>query len=211
MLFRSRQASGRAGLDYDGGGLSLAGGLALSDTRRDYFDPTYGSAPNFQTSGRSLRADLRGRTDLSDGVMLTFGADTEWTRFSTSFDAERTARLSSGHALFGYHAGNVSLTGGVRIDDHDRFGSHWTFGANGSVDLGAGWRLRASYGEGFKAPTLYQLYGYGGNPALKPEQSRSFDAAVERGSRNDALHLAATLFRRDSRELISYQIGRAHV
>ncbi|MEQ1542316.1 MAG: TonB-dependent receptor [Novosphingobium sp.] len=200
----TRQASGRAGLDYAGSTLRLAGGIALSDTRRAYFDPTYGAAPNFTTAGRSLRADLTGRADLSDSLALDFGADSEWTRYSTTFDARQNARLTSGHALVSWNREALSLSAGARIDDHDRFGSHWTFGANGAVRLGGGWRLRAAWGQGFKAPTLSQLYGYGANPLLRPEESESIDAGIERGDRNAPLHLALTLFRRDSRDLIGY-------
>ena len=200
----TRQGSGRVGLDYSGNDLKLAAGIALSDTRRAYYDPTFGAAPNFETTGRSWRADVKGRADLSDELVLDFGADSEWTRFSTTFDARQEARLSSGHALLGYHGGGVHLTGGVRLDDHDRFGSHWTFGANGAVDLSDNLRLRASFGEGFKAPTLYQLYGYGGNVALRPETSTAFDAGIELGDRGGYRHFAVTLFRRDSRNLIDY-------
>jgi len=200
----TRQGSGRVGLDYSGSAVKLAAGLALSDTRRAYFDPSFGSAPNFETAGRSWRADLKGRADISTVLTLDFGADSEWTRFATTFDARQDARLASGHALLGYHGGAVHLTGGVRLDDHDRFGTHWTFGANGAIELRDNLRLRASFGEGFKAPTLYQLYGYGGNVALKPESSTAFDAGIELGDRGADRHFAITLFRRDSRNLIDY-------
>lgn len=201
----TRQASGRSGIEYRGEGLSLDAGLALSDTRRSYFDAAAGPASSFDTAGRSLRADLTGRVDLVDAVQLDFGADSEWTRFETTFDGRQTARLTSGHALIGYRAGqHLNLTAGLRHDDHDRFGGRWSFGADGSYYLGHGWRLRGAWGQGFKAPTLYQLYGYGGNAALKPETSDSFDVGLVKGDRNAPLHLAATLFRRDSRQLISY-------
>ena len=199
----TRQASGRAGFEY-GGGVLLRGGLALSSTRRAYYDPSWGTVANYETQGRSLRADLAGRADLAEGLTLDFGADSEWTRFSTSYDPARTARLASGHALLGWQRGAVSLAAGARYDDHDRFGGHWTFGANAALGLGLGWRLRASFGEGFKAPTLYQLYGYGGNAGLQPETSRAFDAGIEHGDRNAGLHVALTVFRRDSRNLIGY-------
>lgn len=212
----TRQGSGRVGLEYADSGIELSGGLALSDTRRAYFDPTFGTAPNYQTSGRSIHADAKGRADLADGVTLDFGADGDWSRFSTSFDPRQTARIVGAHALLGYHGDRLDLTAGARIDDHDRFGSHWTFGANGSFDLGGNLRLIASWGQGFKAPTLYQLYGYGGNTALKPEESRAFDGGIEYGSRTGGLHLSATLFRRDSTNLIDYlwpagyfNVGRA--
>ena len=203
-LQTTRQGSGRLGLDYATSSLSLKLGLAYSDTRRDYFDDAASTAPNFATSGRSWRADFSGRADLTDTVTLNFGADSEWTRFSTSFDPENDARLSSAHLLLGYHDGGLHLSAGVRVDDHDRFGTHWTFGTNGSYELAENLRLRASYGEGFKAPTLYQLYGFGGNVALRPETSKAYEAGLEYGDRSGRQHLAITLFRRDSRNLIDY-------
>ncbi len=202
-LQTTKQGSGRVGLDYDSSGLGLKLGLAYSDTRRGYFDDAASAAPNYATIGKSWRADFAGRADLAPRITLDFGADSEWTRFSSSFDPENDARLSSAHLLAGYHAGGLHLSGGLRVDDHDRFGTHWTLGANGSVDLVDDLRLRASYGEGFKAPTLYQLYGYGGNVALQPETSRAYEAGLEYGNRNTR-HLALTLFRRDSRNLIDY-------
>ena len=200
----TRQGSGRVGLDYAAGATMLKLGVAYSDTRRDYFDDAASTAPNFATAGKSWRADLSGKADLAPAVTLNFGADSEWTRFSTSFDPENDARLASAHVLLGYHAGGLHLSAGTRIDDHDRFGTHWTFGANGAIDLAQNLRLRAAYGEGFKAPTLYQLYGYGGNLALQPETSKAYEAGLEYGADNGHGRIAVTLFRRDSRNLIDY-------
>lgn len=204
----TRQASGRAGLQYFGDGFNLRGGVALSDTRRAYFDPTYGAAPNFETAGRGWRVDLNGMVVLSYDFSLDFGADSEWTRFSTTFDLENTARQSAGYGLLRYDRGPLNLTAGVRFTDHDRFGSQWTFGGNASFEFANRWRLKASFGEGFKAPTLSQLYGYGGNTALQPETSTAFDVGIESGDRNRLWglldHFAVTLFRRDSSNLIDY-------
>jgi vitamin B12 transporter len=199
----TRQGSGRAGLEYDSTGFNLRGGVALSDTRRAYFDPTFGSAPNFETVGRSWRADLTGMVSLTDDFSFDFGADSEWTRFSTTFDPRNTARQSGGYGLLRLDSGALKLTAGARLTDHDRFGSHWTLGSNASVAMGE-WRIKASFGEGFKAPTLSQLYGYGGNIALRPETSTAVDFGIEFGDRSDELHFAATLFRRDSSNLIDY-------
>ncbi len=212
----TRQASGRAGLEYSGDGFNLRGGVAVSDTRRAYFDPTYGLAPNFETVGRSLRADLTGMVSLTDDVSIDFGADSEWTRYSTTYDSRNTARQSGGYGLLRFARGPLNVTAGARLTDHDRFGSQWTFGSNASVEIGGLWRIKASYGEGFKAPTLSQLYGYGGNVALQPETSTAVDFGIEHGDRGGELHFAATLFRRDSSNLIDYvspsgyfNIGRA--
>lgn len=206
----TRQGSGRIGFELNKSGsmtttaLTLSGGLALTDTRRAYYDSHVSTSPNFTTVGRSVHADLSGKVDLTDSLVLNFGGDADWSRFATTFDPRQTARIIGAHALLGYHGDRLNLTAGARIDDHDRFGSHGTFGANASYNLGQNWRLRASWGQGFKAPTLSQLYGFGGNALLKPETSEAYDAGIELGDRNGDRHFALTLFRRDSSNLIDY-------
>ena len=72
---------------------------------------------------------------------------------------------------------------GVRYDDNNRFGGHETWRANELYTIKeTGTRLKASYGTGFKAPTLNQLYDtiYNtGNINLKPEISRGWDVGLE--------------------------------
>ncbi|MEQ1498684.1 MAG: TonB-dependent receptor [Novosphingobium sp.] len=211
----TKQGSGRAALDYSSDGFDLGAGIALSSTKRAYFDPTYGAAPNFETDGRGVHADLKGRAGLGGAFRLDFGADGDWARFSTSFDPRQTSRTVGAHALLGYHGDRLSLTAGGRVDDHDRFGSHTTLGANASFNLSDDWRLRGSWGQGFKAPSLSQLYGYGGNTALQPEQSEAYDLGLEYGNRSGG-HFGVTLFRRSSTNLIDYvyptgyfNVGRA--
>lgn len=200
----TRQASGRVGLRYASTNLTLNTGFALSDTKRDYFDPTFGTDPSYGYKGRSERLDLTGRLRLPADFTLDFGGDSEWTRFSSTFDAPAKANLTSGHALLGWSTSRASLAAGVRVDDHSRFGTAWTFGANGSFELVENLRLRASYGEGFKAPTLYQLLSDYGNAALNPERSKSYDAGLEWDAPYDKVHAAVTVFRRDSRNLITF-------
>ena len=200
-----KQGSGRVGLDYAGTGFNLTGGVGFDATARRYDSPAWGPS---EYVGGAVNADLTGRIALPHNLALDFGGYSEWSRARSTFDVRQSARLSSGHALLGWYTPAASLAAGVRVDDHDRFGTHWTVGANGSLALIDGWRLRGSYGEGFKAPTLYQLYGgagtgFGpGNLNLVPETSRSYEAGIEKGDRNGPLHLAATWFRRDSRNLI---------
>jgi len=200
----TQEMSGRAGLRYDGEILSLDAGYAIYDIERDNFNPDFGSEPGFASQGRQERVELKGVFDPAGALRLNFGADHEWSAFETNFDARQTARITSGHALLGWYDDRFSLAAGARVDDHSGFGSDVTVGANGSVRIADDWRVRASYGEGFKAPTLYQLYSDFGNGALNPERSRSYDFGIEKGSRNDTLHLAATVFRRDTRGLIDF-------
>jgi vitamin B12 transporter len=201
---KTREIGGRAGVAWTSDTLDLDAGYQISDTRRRYYDPTFSSDATSETQGQSRRAELTGAWRAAEGVRLDFGADHEWSRIDISGSDRRKANLSSGHALLGWYGDAFTVAAGVRYDDHSRFGDAWTFGANGSVRLVDQWRVRASYGEGFKVPTLYQLFSEYGNEALRPEKSRSYDAGIEYGDRNGALHLALTGFWRDSRNLIGF-------
>lgn len=102
------------------------------------------------------------------------------------------------------------LSGGVRIEDNDVFGSETTPRV-GAVYLVKEWgtKLRGSYGEGFRAPTLNDLFFPGfGNPDLRPEQSKSWDAGVEQKLWTNRIRLGLTYFRNDFRDLIQIvQVG----
>jgi vitamin B12 transporter len=210
------QASGRVGLDYAGQGFSLKGGVSQSSLRRGYDDPTVQAAEYSSYLGRATRVDAAGQVSLPLGLALDLGGDSEWsharsyynTPFYTAPDTRNDARLTSGYGLLSLHRGRLDLAGGVRVNDHSTFGTHWTFGANGSLRLVQDVRLRASYGEGFKAPTLYQLFDpSSGNRDLKAETSTSYDVALEKGDRNGRVHGAVTWFHRDTVNLIDYNLS----
>jgi vitamin B12 transporter len=78
----------------------------------------------------------------------------------------------------------VFLTAGVRNDDFDTFGRATT-GRGTAAWLPAERRvkLRATYGTAFRSPSFLDLYGrnpfYEGNPRLRPERARAWDAGLD--------------------------------
>lgn len=193
----------RAGLKYHDGDLRLVTSWQLSDTQRANFDPVAGTAPTYTSDGRSERLDLRGRWSVGDGVTLHFGGESEWRRFSSLFDQPQQDDTQSAYAQLDYDIGYLSIAGGIRIDDNSSFGSETSVGGDIVYWLGNYVRLRASYGEGFKTPTLFQLFSDFGNGALLPERSRSIDAGVEYAL-DDEVRLALTAFRRDTESQIEF-------
>lgn len=200
----TEELSARAGLEYRDDSLELLAGYSIYDIDRANFDLRFGAAPGYSAKGRQQRVEMKGAWDVVEMLRLHLGADHEWSRFATTFDARKAADTTSGHALLEWLGERVNLAAGIRIDDHSGFGSEWSFGANGNVRIGGGWRIRASYGEGFKVPSLFQLFSDFGNAILQPERSRSYDIAVEMGDRNDSRHAALTVFRRDTKNLIDF-------
>ncbi|MBD3730202.1 MAG: TonB-dependent receptor [Sphingomonadales bacterium] len=207
---RTERWSGAAGLNYYGNDLTLRAAYSIADTSRDYFDPTFGTAPTYSGDGRSQQVLLRGEYRLIGGLALAFGGEHAWSDYATTYDAAARTHSTGGYLQLGWAMGGLAAHLGGRVDDHQRFGTHATFGADISYGLGNDWRLRASLGEGFKAPTLFQLYSSYGNPDLQPEQSTSVDIAVEKGERGRGLHYALTAFRRESEQLIGFAYDAAH-
>jgi vitamin B12 transporter len=201
---RTRQYTGAAGAIYDSGPLYLRGAYSFSDTERDSFDPAFGPAPSYTTDGHSQRVDLRGEWRPIGPVILNFGGEGEWTRFSTLFDAPEHTHIWGAYAQAGVEYGKLSAHAGLRRDQHARFGGETSLGADASYEIAPDLRLRASYGEGFKAPTLFQLLSDYGNAALQPERSRSFDVGLAWNNRAAPTWGAVTLYRRDSTDLIDF-------
>jgi vitamin B12 transporter len=197
----TRQVSGAAGLEYATRALVLRGAYSLADTERENFDPAFGPAPSFTTDGASERAELRGRWTVEDGIALDFGGEREWQRFSTLFDPVHKTAISGGYAQLDFDRHDLHLAAGLRRDEHRDFGGEWSFGADAAWTLGKV-ELTASYGEGFKAPTLFQLHSDFGNGALGPETSQSFDAGIAARFGWSEIELIA--FRRDTEGLIGF-------
>jgi vitamin B12 transporter len=98
-------------------------------------------------------------------------------------------------------------TAGVRRDDHERFGGKTTYRvAPAYLHRETGTKLKATYGTGFKAPTLSQLFEQStfitGNPNLKPEESRGWDAGFEQSLAGERVRLGVTYFKSDIENLI---------
>jgi len=107
---------------------------------------------------------------------------------------------------------------GIRVDDHSRFGTETTYRvAPAYLIKETGTKVKGTFGTGFKAPTLYQLYapatlwGPIGNKDLKPEKSKGSDFGIEQELLKKRVILGATYFRNDFKNLINYESGLGYI
>ncbi|MDQ3205748.1 MAG: TonB-dependent vitamin B12 receptor [Pseudomonadota bacterium] len=150
---------------------------------RSYFDTDRDSA--------TLQGDLA----LGRGQLLTLGLD--WLRDQVESDTAFAETSRGNRAVFAQYQAELSahaLQASLRRDDNDQFGEHTTGAAAWGLDLGEVWRLTAGYGTAFKAPTFNELYfPFFGNPALRPEESATWEAGLRYraggfNARLDAFH-----------------------
>jgi len=204
---RTKEFIGYAGLNvalFDGR-LRNRLAYALTDTRRQNLDFTSGAPfETFNAKGRNERFEYQGVFDIVEGWKAIFGAETEKASFrSSSYGgpfATASARIDSVYGqLNAIPVTGLSLAVGLRRDDHDSFGGKTTFAANGVYSPNGGnTSLRASYGEGFKTPSLYQLFSEYGNSRLKPESSHGWDVGIAQKLLDGRIEAGATWFQRDT-------------
>ncbi|MBW4330206.1 TonB-dependent receptor [Stakelama sp. CBK3Z-3] len=191
-------------------------GYAYTDTDRDNYDPARERKNTFDAAGKNERIEYQGSLAITRRIDATFGAEHEISRFRSVSPA---ASLSTpipeparGRAEVNSFYGQVNaevidgltLTGGVRNDDHNSYGDKTLFAGGAVWKLPSNTILRASYSEGFKAPSLYQLYSEYGNQTLDPERAKGWEAGVEQRLLGGLAAIGATYFERRSHDLIDY-------
>jgi vitamin B12 transporter len=197
-----------------GGKLQNRIGFAFTDTDRENIDPDSPVPTTFDATGRNERWEYQGTLTLNDAIGGVFGLESERseleTRSPSEFDPNPTplanhAQLDSVYAQVAVSPFDaLTLTGGMRYDDHDTFGDETTVRAAVAWSATPTTIVRASYGEGFKAPTLFQLFSEFGNEDLAPERADAWDVGVEQHLLSDALVLSATYFGRNTRNMIDF-------
>ncbi|ATY34058.1 TonB-dependent receptor plug domain-containing protein [Sphingomonas psychrotolerans] len=200
----AQELYGYAGLFADIGPVANRIAFTIADINRDGYNSTSDTAPAYLYRGRSERYEYRGDAKLVDQLRVTFGAERENLRFYDGFVTNRADITSFYGQAIVTPVEQVTLTAGIRNDDHSRFGAHTSWGANLAVKPFETTLLRASYGEGFKAPTLYQLFSDYGTESLDPETAKSWEVGVEQSALNGAAKLGVTWFHRDTRNQIDF-------
>lgn len=204
-----RQRVGYAGLLFGEPEAPVRHRLAFQATRtdRDEFTGALGAVGPFgEYRGANHRFEYQGSWRIAPDYTAVFGLQREESRMRNDIDpVAADARLHSAYLqLQGEPVDGLTLTGGYRRDDHDSFGAHGSLQFAAAWQASAGTLLRASWGQGFKAPTLYQLFSAYGNPGLAPETASGWDAGIEQRWLEGRLRLSAIYFERTTRELISF-------
>jgi len=124
--------------------------------------------------------------------------------------SKKTLATTSGFVLWDYHQKPYGFMAGGRGDDNEKFGAATTgeFGAY-FQPWEPGPKIRGHVGTGFKAPSLYQLYGEVGgfkvgNENLSPEKSSSWEAGFDQELFDRKITLSATYFDTTYRDLIVF-------
>ena len=201
---------GEAVLDpFDGRFVSYFG-INWNDNWNFFFDPFGFAGPVTKTRGDRIRYDYRGDLKLAPNATVIFGASDETESFRQGA-LNKSANLKGAFVeLQADYQKTFFLVANGRIDDDEFFGSHPTYRiAPGVIVPWTDTKFKASYGTGFKAPTLVQRFQdfpptFFANPNLRPETSTGYDFGFEQPLWDKRALVGATWFNNKLTDLIDF-------
>jgi vitamin B12 transporter len=158
-------------------------------------------------SGTDTRVNYQGNLAIAPGYSAVFGLQQEKYLMDSTPYAPAEANTGDNSAyvqLQGEVVKGLTLTAGERFDHYDAFGEHFTGQLAAAWVLPTSTILRSSWGQGFKAPSLYQLYSPYGNQGLQAERSHDWDAGVEQRFWDNRVMASVTYFDTKFTNLIEF-------
>ena len=222
----NRQASGRIEGEWTAldGRLKSVFGVSHLETRNYTLSPrtVFGAiAPTFYTGART-KFDWRSEFAVTPDHRVMAGVERVDETFRSPAYNLATQTPAAGRAgatsAFGQYTGRFAdrffLAANIRHDRDDAYGGHtsWRIAPAFHAPV-LNTVFKASYGTGFKAPSLSQryasyyspFYNFYANPNLRPEDSRGFDIGFEQPLFDDQVRFGATYFNNRIRNLIQGQ------
>lgn len=181
---KNRMAAGRLFLEAGNREKSYAMGSAslLGSSNRNYVD----DEPLNRTSAERRTFGLEGGHRFGRHQLIA-AAESERETFKVRGDFPHQDQSRHHESLAvewsAQDLGPISANIAVRHDIFSRFKDATTFRAALRADLGQGFALAGSYGEGIAQPSFFDLFGFFpptfiGNPDLKPESSRGGEVSL---------------------------------
>jgi len=205
---KSEQWSGFGRVTAKAFGLTHQFSVSASDLDRSSVSGGFGST--FTGDRQAYRWQANGQAQDID---YAFGIERNEASAALSSGLSRDLSITSVFGVAQYDVGALNLTGGLRYDDTDDFGSKTTGRVSAAYDLAGGFILSGAYGTGFKSPTVSQAvcdfcFAPRPYPELKPETADSVEIALGWASADGRFDGRATLYRLNVEDQITYSAGR---
>tara|TARA_Y100000389_G_scaffold87927_1_gene84400 strand:+ start:567 stop:2342 length:1776 start_codon:yes stop_codon:yes gene_type:complete len=157
----------------------------------------YTHTENYQINYEKNYYDLNG-TNTILGALYTGEALYELS-YGTKFN--KSNAIIEYYSQSEYYTGNTLFNIGSRYVNHSLYGGFLTGNFNVGYNLSNKSKIIAGIGKSFRSPDGTDLYGYGGNPNLEPEESVSREISLKYKINNTS-GLVFTLFNNNITNLI---------
>ncbi len=173
-------------------------------------DTGFGLPPPNLNHGDRIKFDWQGHIAFAERHHLVLGVEDLKDRLLESPISVENGNVAGFAELQSEIVDNLFAAASVRDDENERFGGKATWRIAPSYLVPKiGTKLKASYGTGFKAPSLTQLFvsfpafNFFANPNLQPEESDGYDFGFEQRLADDRVRFGATYFHNEIKNLIN--------
>lgn len=173
--------------------------LSLTDSR-----DRYETKPSVYLSTTHLRGYLL-QNEVRLGAHLFTAALERREDQLQNAPLDRTRTQDAVALGWGVTSGAHTVQLNLRHDDDSEFGGQNTGSAAYGYALTPQWRVTASAGTAFRAPTLYQRFSIYGQPSLQPEKGRNVELGLRYAQGADSF--GVTAYRNRISNLINYVSG----
>lgn len=166
----------------------------------DFAQDSYGASSG---ESRLRKFDIISRYSPSEQYKGLLGLETEEAADGIGNVSYETTSVFTEHVFDVTE--DLAFTAGARVDDNDTYGSESTWRTSFAYTINdSGWKLHGSYGTGFDAPEVAQLFGAWGNPDLVAENGSSFDLGIEWNSADGSVSAGVNYYDVDIEDKIEY-------
>ncbi len=190
--------------------------LTTTNDKVDQARPTTSS--NSLYDGRRTSLNWQNNLKLIKNNIITIGIDTKTDQansnyrsvsdfgpFNSNFPKE-SITTTGVYLQDIISINNFSSTIGYRFDSNEKFGSVSTFRIAPMYFISStSTKLKGTFGTGFKAPSLFNLFApFYGNINLKPEKSSGWDLGFEQYLFSNKVSVGLTYFNIDFEDMLGY-------
>ncbi|MCP5382263.1 MAG: TonB-dependent receptor [Kordiimonadaceae bacterium] len=194
----------RSHLDLLDGNFRNTFSFQYSNTLRE--DET-GNNLSPQSKSNRINIDYFGHYKIDDAFGVSFGLQHEEVEAeANNTDAQKFNMDSVLSEIDWQGITGLTLTAGVRYDDHSQAGDTFTPRITAAYYIEeSGTKIFSNWAEGFKAPTITQLtHPFNGNLDLKPERSKGWEIGIEQSIMEGQVLIGATYFHQNFKDKINY-------
>ena len=179
--------------------------ISQSDINRDYYS---NGSFSFGAEGKRELIRYQGNIEVNEFNKIAFGLESE----ESKVDVDEST-IDGSFLLYEFRPNSkITISTGIRNDDHEGFGSKTTRRISGTFKPSDNLIIRSSWGEGFKVPTIFQSTYFccgatSANSSIRPETSTSYDFGFELFFNEMNSTFSITYFDQDINDQINFSFG----
>ena len=179
--------------------------ISQSDINRDYYS---NGSFSFGAEGKRELIRYQGNIEVNEFNKIAFGLESE----ESKVDVDEST-IDGSFLLYEFRPNSkITISTGIRNDDHEGFGSKTTRRISGTFKPSDNLIIRSSWGEGFKVPTIFQSTYFccgatSANSSIRPETSTSYDFGFELFFNEMNSNFSITYFDQDINDQINFSFG----